>query len=106
MKAIAEMSLVPIGTADVSICKEVARVTGAIKNNEKLQNVEVHAMGTIFEGEVEDVLEAAGTSIQEMLGDEVQRVMATIHIDARSDKGQTIRSSEQHVESEMSKHEA
>jgi uncharacterized protein (TIGR00106 family) len=83
--AVAEISVIPIGTGSPSISKDVASAVSALRSEEKLK-YELTSMGTIIEGDVEDILRVTGRMHQAVLDGGAQRVVTTIKIDDRRDK--------------------
>ena len=83
--AIAEITVVPIGTASPSVSKYVA---GALKVLEQEKDVKYRltGMGTILEGELPAVLEATRKMHESVFSDEIQRVLTMIRIDDRRDR--------------------
>jgi uncharacterized protein (TIGR00106 family) len=85
--AIAEISIVPLGTKTPSVSQYVAR---AIKVLEKEKDIkyELTAMGTIVEGDLDRILAVVRKMHEETFGDGVARVLTTVKIDDRRDKSQ------------------
>jgi uncharacterized protein (TIGR00106 family) len=85
--AIAEISIVPLGTKTPSVSQYVAR---AIKVLEKEKDIkyELTAMGTIVEGDLDRILAVVRKMHEETFGDGVARVLTTVKIDDRRDKAQ------------------
>jgi uncharacterized protein (TIGR00106 family) len=88
--AIAEISVVPLGTKTPSVSRYVAR---AIKVLEKHKEVkyEITAMGTIIEGDLDRILVVVRKMHEETFGEGVSRVVTTIKIDDRRDKPQSMK---------------
>jgi len=87
--AIAEISIVPLGTGAPSVSKYVARAV-KILQQEKDIKYEVTAMGTIIEGDLDKILMAAKKMHNETLNGGIARVITTIKIDERRDKVSSI----------------
>lgn len=87
--AIAEISIVPLGTGTPSVSKYVARGV-KILQQEKGIKYEVTAMGTIIEGDLDKILMAAKKMHKETLNGGIARVITTIKIDERRDKVSSI----------------
>jgi uncharacterized protein (TIGR00106 family) len=85
--AIAEISIVPLGTKTPSVSQYVAR---AIKVLEKEKDIkyELTAMGTIVEGDLDRILAVVRKMHEETFRDGVARVLTTVKIDDRRDKSQ------------------
>jgi len=88
--AIAEISIIPMGTKTPSVSKYVARAVKVLQQ-EKDVKYEVTAMGTIIEGDLDSILTVAKKMHEEAFGEEVARVITTIKIDDRRDKGLSIK---------------
>ena len=88
--AIAEISVVPLGTKTPSVSQYVAR---AVKVLEREKNVkyEITAMGTIIEGDLDRILAVVKKMHEEIFGEGVARVLTTVKIDDRRDKAQGMR---------------
>jgi uncharacterized protein (TIGR00106 family) len=83
--AIAEISIVPVGTKTTSLSKHVAR---AIKVLQKEENIkyELTSMGTIIEGKLTDILRTIEKMHESSFDQETYRLLTTIRIDDRRDK--------------------
>jgi uncharacterized protein (TIGR00106 family) len=86
---IAEVSVVPIGTKTPSASEYVAKAIKVL-SEEKGVKYQLTAMGTLMEGELDDVLEAAKKMHECIFDEDVKRVISTIRIDDRRDKTLTI----------------
>ncbi len=88
--AIAEISVVPLGTKTPSVSRYVAR---AIKVLEKQKEVkyEITAMGTIIEGDLDRILAVVRKMHEETFLEDVARVVTTVKIDDRRDKAQSMK---------------
>ncbi len=86
---IAEVTVVPIGTKTPSVSEYVAKAIKVLKE-EKGIKYQLTAMGTLVEGELDEVLEAAKKMHECLFDEEVKRVVSTIRIDDRRDKRLTI----------------
>lgn len=87
--AIAEISIIPLGTKTASVSKYVARAIKVLQVEEGIK-YEISAMGTILEGDLDKILSVAKKMHEETFGDGVSRVITTIKIDERRDKAQSI----------------
>ncbi|MEW6171845.1 MAG: MTH1187 family thiamine-binding protein [Bacillota bacterium] len=85
---VAEISVVPLGTGSASVSRYVADCVKAVK--ESGLKYEVTAMGTIVEGELEEVLAVARRMHDIPFDAGAQRVVTTVKIDERRDKELTI----------------
>jgi len=88
--AIAEVSVVPLGTKTPSVSQYVAL---AIKVLEQQRDIkyETTAMGTIIEGDLDKILAVVKKMHEEIFGEEVVRVVTTVKIDDRRDKAHSIK---------------
>jgi len=85
--AIAEVSIVPLGTKTPSVSQYVARAVKVLKR-EKDVRYEITAMGTIVEGDLDRILIVVKKMHEEVFGEGVARVLTTVKIDDRRDKAQ------------------
>ena len=83
--AIAEVSIIPLGTKTASVSRYVARAIRALRQEENIK-YEITSMGTIIEGDLEEVLRVVKKMHQSTFGEGVTRVVTTIKIDDRRDK--------------------
>lgn len=97
--AIAELSIVPVGTGGPSVSDYVALAIKAL--DEMGIKYELTGMGTIVEGELDEVLLAVRAAHERvLLAPGVQRVVTSVRIDDRRDRPAT---GKQKVESVRSK---
>ncbi len=101
-RVIAEVSIVPLGTATTSLSEHVA---GCLKILEGAKDIEFQltAMGTIIEGPMDRVLAVVQRMHQVPFDLGCQRVLTTIKIDDRRDKRATIESKVKAVSSKLKK---
>jgi len=85
--AIAEVSVVPLGTGTPSVSQYVARAVKVLQQQEDV-NYETTAMGTILEGDLDTILAVVRKMHEATFGEGVARVVTTIKIDDRRDKAQ------------------
>jgi len=83
--AIAEVSIVPIGTETPSVSKHIARAVKVLQQ-EKDVDYELTSMGTIIEADLDKILTLVKKMHQEIFNEGVARVVTTIRIDDRRDK--------------------
>jgi uncharacterized protein (TIGR00106 family) len=88
--AIAEVTVVPLGTKTPSVSQYVARAI-KILEREKDIKYETTAMGTIIEGDLDRILAVVKKMHEEVFGKGVTRVITTIKIDDRRDKAQSMK---------------
>lgn len=99
----AEISIVPIGTSDTSMSKEIAAAYDAIRNIKNLNKVTLTPMSTQVESDnldhVFQAIHAAHTSAKSA---GAKRVISTIRIDERLDKPNTLDEKIQSVKTKVS----
>lgn len=83
---LAELEIVPIGTGSASLSALLARVAQLIDASGL--DYRVGSMGTVIEGDWDEVMRVAKQCHQEMLRS-AARVMTTIRLDDRTDKPPT-----------------
>ena len=83
--AIAEVSVVPLGTRTPSVSQYVARAVKVLAR-EKSIKYETTAMGTILEGDLDRILAVVKKMHEGTFGEGVARVITTVKIDDRRDK--------------------
>jgi uncharacterized protein (TIGR00106 family) len=88
--AIAEVSVVPLGTKSPSVSQYVARAIKVLEQ-EKGVKYETTAMGTIIEGDLEGILAVVKKMHEGIFGEGVARVITTVEIDDRRDKTQDMK---------------
>ena len=88
--AIAEVSVVPLGTKTPSVSQYVARAIKVLEQ-EKDMKYEITPMGTIIEGDLDRILAVVGKMHEGVFGEEVARVLTTVKIDDRRDKAQSMK---------------
>ena len=86
-KVIAEVSIIPIGTATPGLSHYIAACIDILKEAEDIR-WELTPMGTIMEGSLERVLELVQKMHQVPFEKGAQRVLTNIKIDERRDKPQ------------------
>ena len=87
--AIAEVSIVPLGTKTPSLSRYIANAVRVLQREKDLK-YELTAMGTIIEGDLERLLSLAGKMHQSAFAAGAMRVVSTIKIDERRDKASSI----------------
>jgi uncharacterized protein (TIGR00106 family) len=85
--AIAEVSVVPLGTKTPSVSQYVARAVKVLEREKDIK-YEITAMGTIIEGDLDKILVAIKKMHEGTFGEGVVRVLTTVKIDDRRDKAQ------------------
>ena len=87
--AIAEVSIIPIGTKTPSVSKYVARAISVLQQEKDIK-YELTSMGTIIEGDLGKILRVIRKMHQATFGEGIARVVTTIKIDDRRDKPLTM----------------
>jgi uncharacterized protein (TIGR00106 family) len=85
--AIAEVSVIPLGTKTPAVSQYVARAVNVLKQ-EKGIKYETTAMGTIIEGNLDGILAVVKKMHEGTFGEGVARVITMVEIDDRRDKAQ------------------
>jgi len=88
--AIAELSIVPIGTGSTSLSSYVAACLEVVKDSGLTH--EVHGMGTIIEGDLRELFEVILKMHEVPFKAGALRVLTSIKIDDRRDKEASARS--------------
>ena len=98
--AIVQVSIVPLGTKTTSISKYVARALKVLQN-QKSVSYKLTPMGTVLEGDLDEVLSMVRQMHESVFGEGVQRVVTIVNIDDRRDKTATMESKISSVESKL-----
>jgi uncharacterized protein (TIGR00106 family) len=85
--AIAEVSVVPLGTKTPSVSQYVARAIGVLEEQKDMM-YEITPMGTVIEGDLAKILAVVRKMHEGVFGEGVARVITTIKIDDRRDRVQ------------------
>jgi len=96
--AVAEISVVPLGTPGTSLSAHVARVLQVLRKSSL--KYELTGMGTIISGDIDEIWKVMREMHESCFSDEVFRVLAIMRVDDRRDR---IASPEQKVQSVMGK---
>jgi len=88
--AIAEVSIIPLGTKTPSVSKYLARAFRALRDEKNIK-YELTSMGTIIEGDLGDILRIVRNMHEAAFGDGIMRVITTVNIDDRRDKTSNMR---------------
>ncbi len=86
---IAEIRIVPLGTATTSLSRYVAACLDVVKRAQDI-SYQITAMGTIIQGPLERILELAQKMHEVPFTMGAKRVSTTINIDDRRDKPTSI----------------
>ena len=87
--AVAEISIVPVGTLKTSISQYVVEAVRILRDEKDIK-YELTAMGTIIEGDTDRILALAGKIHKSAFDIGAKRVVTTIKIDERRDKTQSM----------------
>ena len=99
----AEISIVPIGTSDTSMSKEIAAACDAIRNTTNLKKVTLTPMSTQIESDkLDDIFQAIRDAHNSAKSVGAKRVISTIRIDERLDKPNILDDKVQSVETKVS----
>jgi uncharacterized protein (TIGR00106 family) len=88
-KIIAEVTVVPLGTASTSLSAYVAEVEKALKKFPQVKSL-LTPMSTILEGEMDEIVEVVKTMHEMPFRMGAMRVSTTLRIDDRRDKPLTM----------------
>ena len=99
-QSIAEIHVVPLGTATTSLSRYVAAVTKTLKQAEDIK-YQLTAMGTIIQGPLDRIFELAQQMHEVPFTLGAQRVSTTLYIDDRRDKLGSIEGKIKAVESKL-----
>jgi uncharacterized protein (TIGR00106 family) len=88
--AIAEVSVVPLGTKTASVSQYVARAINVLEQEQDIK-YEITPMGTVIEGDLDRILAVVKRMHEAVLGEGVARVVTTVKIDDRQDKPLTMK---------------
>ena len=89
--AIVKVSIIPVGTGSPSLSEHVARAVKVLRQEKNLK-YELTSMGTIIEGDLDNILSVIKKMHRAALAEGVMRVVTTIEIDDRQDKPSTMSS--------------
>jgi len=85
--AIAEVSVVPLGTGSPSVSRYVARAVKILQQEKDVKH-EITPMGTVIEGDLDKILAVVRKMHEGTFAEGVSRVITSIKIDDRRDKVQ------------------
>ena len=88
--AIAEVSVIPLGTKTPSVSQYVARAVKVVEQEKDIR-YETTAMGTIVEGNLDGILAVIKKMHEATFGEGVARVITMVEIDDRRDKVQDMK---------------
>ena len=88
-EVVAELAIIPLGTADTGLSRYIAACLEILRNNEDIQ-YQLTAMGTVMQGPLSRILEVAQQMHEVPFSMGVSRVFTTLKIDDRRDRPETI----------------
>ncbi len=86
--AIGEINIIPIGTKSPSLSRFIAKALKVLESSGL--KFEITSMGTIVEGELEQIFDIAGKMHNALFQEGVLRVVTTVKVDERRDKSLTM----------------
>lgn len=86
--AVVEVSVVPVGTGTASVSSYVAHCQRVLSDSGLA--FALNPMGTVIEGDLEEILRVVKRMHDETFGQGVTRVLTSIKIDERRDKALTM----------------
>ena len=98
--AIIEVSIVPLGTGTPSLSQYVARTVKVLEERRDIK-YELTSMGTIIEGDLEQLLGAVRKMHETVFDAGAARVLTTVKIDDRRDKASTMSGKIESVKREL-----
>ena len=98
--ALVEISVVPLGTPTPSVSQYIARAVKVVEGEKDIK-YELTAMGTIIEGDLEQVLTLARKMHEAVFNAGIMRVVTTIKIDDRRDKASSMSSKMESLKTEL-----
>ncbi len=100
--AIVEVSIIPVGTGSPSLSRYIAKAIRVLKQSPEAKvKFEINPMGTILEGELEEILHLVRKMHEAIFEEDVRRVVTVMKIDERRDKPQTMEEKVRSVEEKM-----
>ncbi len=98
--AMVEVTIVPLGTGTSSISKYVAQAAQVLQAEEDIK-YELTAMGTIIEGDLDQLLALVRKMHEAVFATGAMRVVTTIKIDDRRDKTSSMSSKIESLKREL-----
>ena len=98
--ALVEVSIIPLGTGTNSVSQYIARAVGVLQGEKDIK-YELTAMGTIIEGDLDHLLTLVRKMHEAVFDAGITRVLTTIKIDDRRDKGSSMSSKVESLEKEL-----
>ncbi|ULL19378.1 thiamine-binding protein [Paenibacillus sp. H1-7] len=101
--AIAELTIIPIGTNTTSLSQYVADIQQVLEQAEEPIHYEMTAMSTIIEGSLDDLMNVIRRLHEVPFSHGAQRVSTSIKLDDRRDKSGSIEQKLKSVAEKMKK---
>ena len=98
--ALVEVAIIPLGTGTPSVSQYVAQAVKVLQGKEDIK-YELTAMGTIIEGDLEQLLALTRKMHEAVFDAGAMRVVTTLKIDDRRDKTSTISSKIESLKREL-----
>jgi len=98
--AIAEVSVIPLGTKTPSVSKYIARACRVLREEKNIK-YELTSMGTIIEGDLADILRVVRNMHEATFDEETMRVLTTVKIDDRRDKTLSMKKKVESVQNKL-----
>ena len=98
--ALVEVSIVPLGTETPSVSQYIARAVEVLQGEKDIK-YELTAMGTIIEGDLDQLLSLARKMHEAVFDAGVMRAVTIIEIDDRRDKPSSISSKVESVKKKL-----
>lgn len=100
--AVAELTLVPIGTKKTSVSGYIAKASNILERQDKVKYY-LNPMGTVLEGNIDDIFNIIRQMQEEVFNEDVNRLYSVIKIDDRRDKDYTCEDKVQSVIDKLEK---
>jgi len=100
--AIAEISIIPLGTGTPSVSKCIARACKVLRDEKNIK-YELTSMGTIIEGDLTDIMRAVRNMHEAAFSEGTVRVVTSIKIDDRRDKTTSMKDKIESVHKKLEK---
>jgi len=98
--AIAEVSIIPLGTKTPSVSKYIACACRVLQDEKNIK-YELTSMGTIIEGDLGDVLRVVRNMHEAIFSEGIMRVVTTVEIDDRRDKALSMKGKVESVQKKL-----
>ncbi|WP_059102888.1 MTH1187 family thiamine-binding protein [Shouchella shacheensis] len=99
--AIADVTIIPVGTNSPSVSAYVARIQKVLEAYEGTMTYEMTPMSTLIEAELSTLLDVIATIHEVPFEEGAERVATTIRIDDRRDKASTMKGKRASVQKKL-----